>query len=118
MVWDAASWHDSTCLVDWIDAFNRKTTEVKEDPVITLVPLPSRSQFLNVIESAFGVMKKTVIHHSDYQSTEEMKSAISQHFRDRNTHFKDNPRRAGRKIWEIDFFHNPGCLPSGNYRRY
>jgi transposase len=98
MVWDAASWHDSISLVDWIDAFNRKTMETKEGPVITLVPLPSRSQFLNVIESAFGVMKKAIIHHSDYQSTHEMKSAISQHFRDRNTHFKDNPRRAGTKI--------------------
>jgi transposase len=117
MVWDAASWHDSTSLVDWIDAFNRKTMET-EGPVITLVPLPSRSQFLNVIESAFGVMKKAIIHHSDYQSPHEMKSAISQHFCDRNVHFKDNPRRAGSKIWDIDFFHYPECLPSGNYREY
>jgi transposase len=69
MVWDAASWHDSTSLVDWIDAFNRRTTETKEGPLITLVPLPSRSQFLNVIESAFALMKKAVIHHSDYQNT-------------------------------------------------
>jgi hypothetical protein len=118
MVWDAASWHDSTSLVDWLDAFNRNTTETKEGPLIVLVPLPNRSQFLNVIESAFGVMKKTVIHHSDYQSAHEMKSAISQHFRDRNAHFKANPRRAGSKIWEIDFFQNPGWLPSGNYRKY
>jgi hypothetical protein len=118
MVWDAASWHNSISLVDWIDAFNRKTTETKDGPLITLVPLPSRSQFLNVIESAFGVMKKAIIHHSDYQGVHEMKSAISQHFRDRNTHFKDNPRRAGSKIWEIDFFHNPESLSSGNYRKY
>jgi hypothetical protein len=86
--------------------------------LITLVPLPSCSQFLNVIESVFGVMKKTVIHHSDYQSAHEMKSAISQHFRERNAHFKDNPRRAGKKIWEIDFFCDYGSLPSGNYREY
>jgi len=118
MVWDAASWHDSTPLVDWIDAFNSKTMETQEGPLITLVPLPSRSQFLNVIESAFGVMKKAIIHHSDYQSTHEMKSAISQHFRDRNAHFEGNPRRAGSKIWDMDFFHNPGWLPSGNYRKY
>jgi hypothetical protein len=65
-------------------------------------------------------MKKTVIHHSDYQSAHEMKSAISQHFRERNAHFnfKDNPRRAGKKIWEIDFFYDHGSLPSGNYREY
>jgi len=118
ITWDAASWHDSISLVDWLDAFNLKTTEMKEGPLITLVPLPSCSQFLNVIESVFGVMKKTVIHHSDYQNAHEMKSAISQHFRERNAHFKDNPRRAGKKIWEIDFFCDHGSLPSGNYREY
>lgn len=118
ITWDAASWHDSISLVDWLDAFNLKTTETKEGPLITLVPLPSCSQFLNVIESVFGVMKKAVIHHSDYQSAHQMKSAISQHFRERNEHFKDNPRRAGKKIWEIDFFRDPRSLPSGNYREY
>jgi transposase len=118
ITWDAASWHDSNSLVDWLDAFNRKTTEMMEGPSITLVPLPSCSQFLNVIESVFGVMKKAVIHHSDYQDAHHMKSAISQHFRERNAHFKDNPRRAGKKIWEIDFFRDPGGLPSGNYREY
>ncbi|HME32936.1 MAG TPA: IS630 family transposase [Terriglobales bacterium] len=116
--WDAASWHDSIPLIGWLDAFNLKTTETKEGPLITLVPLPSCSQFLNVIESVFGVMKKAVIHHSDYQSAHQMKSAISQHFRERNAHFKDNPRRAGKKIWETDFFRDAGSLPSGNYRDY
>lgn len=86
--------------------------------MITLVPLPSRSQFLNVIESAFGVMKKVVIHHSDYQNVHEMKTAISQHFRERNAYFKDNPRRAGKKLWETDFFRDPRSLKSGNYREY
>lgn len=118
ITWDAASWHNSNSLVGWLDAFNLKTMETKDGPLITLVPLPSCSQFLNVIESVFGVMKKAVIHHSDYQSAHEMKSAISQHFRERNAHFKDNPRRAGKKIWEIDFFRDPRCLPSGNYREY
>lgn len=118
ITWDAASWHDSGSLVDWLDIFNSKTTEVKAGPLITLVPLPSCSQFLNVIESVFGTMKKAVIHHSDYQSTNEMKSAISLHFRDRNAHFTDNPRRAGRKIWEIDFFQDPRNLTSGDYREY
>jgi transposase len=118
ITWDAASWHDSILLVDWLDAFNLKTTETKEGPLITLVPLPSCSQFLNVIESVFGVMKKAVIHHSHYESVRQMKSAISQHFRERNAYFKDNPRRAGKKIWEIDFFRDQEILPSGNYREY
>jgi hypothetical protein len=90
----------------------------KQGPLIALVPLPSRSQFLNVIESVFGVMKKAVIHHSDYRNAREMKSAISQHFRERNAHFASNPRRAGTKIWDIDFFNDLKRLPSGNYREY
>ena len=56
-----------SALVDWLDAFNMKTTKMKDGPLITLVPLPSSSQFLNVIESVFGVMKKAIIHHSDYE---------------------------------------------------
>jgi transposase len=118
ITWDAASWHDSISLVDWLDAFNLKTKKANEGPLITLVPLPSRSQFLNVIESAFGVMKKAVIHHSDYQNAHEMKSSISRHFRERNAYFKDNPRRAGKKLWEIEFFRDPRTLASGNYREY
>jgi transposase len=118
ITWDAASWHDSISLVDWLDAFNLKTRETKEGPLIALVPLPSCSQFLNVIESVFGVMKKAVIHHSNYQSAHEMKSAISRHFRERNAYFRDNPRRAGKKIWQIDFFRDYVNLQSGNYRDY
>jgi transposase len=118
ITWDAASWHDSISLIEWLDAFNLKTTEAKQGPLMTLVPLPSCSQFLNVIESVFGVMEKAVIHHSDYQSTDKMKSAISLHFRDRNAYFTDNPRRAGKRIWEIDFFRDPTNLTSGNYREY
>jgi hypothetical protein len=48
MVWDAASWHDSTSLVDWLDAFNRNTTETKEGPLIILVPLPNRHKPENI----------------------------------------------------------------------
>jgi hypothetical protein len=63
-------------------------------------------------------MARAVIHHSDYQSAHQMKSVISQHFRERNAHFEDNPRRAGKKIWEIDFFRDHGNLSSENYREY
>jgi hypothetical protein len=49
-------------------------------------------------------MKRTVIHNSDYQSEEEMKTAISKHFVQRNNFFMCNPKRAGKTIWEIDFF--------------
>jgi hypothetical protein len=63
-------------------------------------------------------MKKAVIHHSNYQSEGEMKSAISLHFVDRNDYFRKNPKRAGKKIWEIDFFKDYNNLKSGDFREW
>jgi hypothetical protein len=76
------------------------------------------SQFLNVIEAVFSAMKRAVIHGSDYQSEGEMKIAISTLFRERNEFFKHHARRAGKKIWEIDFFKDYNHIRSGNYREW
>jgi hypothetical protein len=76
------------------------------------------AQFLDVIEAVFSAMKRAVIHSSDYQSEEEMKNAISTHFRERNEFFKQNPKRAGKRIWEIDFFNDHNYIKSGNYREW
>jgi hypothetical protein len=42
-------------------------------------------------------MKRAVIHNFDYQSEEEMKNAISTHFRDRNAFLKTILNALGRK---------------------
>jgi hypothetical protein len=47
-----------------------------------------------------------------------MKTVISRHFVERNSYFRDNPKRAGKKIWEIDFFQDMENLNSGNYREW
>jgi len=116
--WDAASWHKSAMLVEWLDAFNFTTRKTNEGPLIELVPLPTSSQFLDVIEAVFSGMKQAVVHHSDYRDATEMKKAISLHFSERNAHFRENPRRAGKKIWEIDFFDDNENIRSGNYREW
>ena len=116
LTWDAASWHGSDKLVQWTDDLNTWNEAGDLGPIIEFVPLPSSAQFLDVIEAVFSGMKKAVVHNSDYQSKEEMKIAISTHFRDRNHFFKGNPKRAGKKIWEIDFFDDHNFLRSGNYR--
>jgi transposase len=118
ITWDAASWHSSNELLDWLDCFNAETSSIADGPIIEFIPLPSNSQFLNVIESVFGGMKKAVIHHSNYQSEEEMKLAISLHFKERNDYFKENPKRVGKKIWEIDFFKDYKNIKSGNYKQW
>ena len=102
----------------WVDDFNTRNKEHALVPPIALVPLPSSAQFLNVIEAVFSGMKRAVIHDSDYQSEEEMKSAISRHFQERNTFFQHNPRRAGKKIWQVDFFEDYNNIRAGNYREW
>jgi transposase len=116
ITWDAASWHNSNKLIDWLDNFNDRNKMNGSGPLIEIVPLPSNSQFLNVIEAVFSGMKKAVIHNSDYRTVDEMKKAISNHFKDRNDYFKTNPKRVGKKIWKIDFFEDYSNLKSGNYR--
>lgn len=118
LTWDAASWHSSISLVEWLDAFNAETREAGLGPTIQLVPLPTSSQFLDVLEAVFSGMMRAVVHHSDYQSVVELKTAVSCHFVDRNAFFKENPRRAGQKIWDVDFFHDTNNLRSGNYREW
>lgn len=118
VTWDAASWHKSAMLVEWLDTFNAATRCVGEGPLIELVPLPTSSQFLDVIEAVFSGMKRAVVHHSDYTNVPEMKKAISLHFNERNEHFQGNPRRAGKKIWELNFFDDVENIRSGNYREW
>jgi hypothetical protein len=71
----------------------------KGTPLVTLAPLPSCAQFLNVIESVFSGMARAIIHSSDYQSVAECKGAIDRYLLDRNQYFQSHPKRAGNKIW-------------------
>jgi hypothetical protein len=68
-------------------------------PVVSLAPLPSCAQFLNVIESVFSGMAKAIIHNSNYESVDATKAAIDRYFTDRNKNFKTHPQRAGNKLW-------------------
>lgn len=98
--WDAASWHASKNLRKRIDLVNSKNyREDNEAPLVELAPLPSSAQFLNVIESVFSGLARSVIHNSNYQSLEECRNAIDLYFEKRNEDFKENPKRAGKKIW-------------------
>lgn len=93
--WDAASWHMSKKLKEKVEEVNQS----KNCPTIILAPLPTRAQFLNVIESVFSGMSRAIIHNSNYKSVQECKIAIDHHFSHRNQYFKENPKRAGNKIW-------------------
>ena len=94
-----------------MDQFTETNRRQAAGPIIELVPLSA--QFLNVIEGILSGMTRAVIDNSDYCSPEDMKRAISQHFNDRNKHFKDNPRRAGKAIWDIDLFYGFDAFKRG-----
>ncbi len=119
--WDAASWHLSKRLYARVEEINSSEYQAAHKcPKIKLAPLPSRAQFLNVIESIFSGMAKAVIHNSNYQSLEECKIAIDRHFLERNQHFIANPQRAGGKIWGKELviakFHNANNCKNPKYR--
>jgi hypothetical protein len=42
---------------------------------------------------------RAIIHNNDYKSIDDAKVAIDRYFAERNDHFRQHPRRAGRKIW-------------------
>jgi DDE superfamily endonuclease len=96
--WDAASWHISKRLCQRVDEHNASILGGC-GPMVETAPLPSGAQFLNVIESVFSGMARSIIHNSDYKTLDEAKAAIDRYFADRNAHFLQHPRRAGKKIW-------------------
>jgi transposase len=96
--WDAASWHISKELFVRIEAHNAAVAN-GGGPLVETAPLPARAQFLNVIESVFSGMARAIIHNSDYKSVHDAKMAIDRYFAERNEHFRQHPRRAGKKIW-------------------
>lgn len=98
--WDAASWHASKKLYEKVGEVNEGSyRKIYKTPIVKLAPLPSCAQFLNVIESIFSGMAKAIIHNSNYDSVEECMVAIDRYFGERNQYFKENPKRAGNKIW-------------------
>lgn len=98
--WDAASWHVSKKLEQKIKEINRRLyRQQNHTPRVELAPLPASAQFLNVIESVFSGMAKAIIHNSNYGSVNECQCAINRYFEDRNQFFRENPKRAGNKIW-------------------
>lgn len=98
--WDAASWHTSKQLVEYIDILNSEAFQkLQRLPKIVLATLPCRAQFLNVIESVFSGLARAVIHNSDYPSVKACRQAIDLYFQSRNTYYQMNPKKAGKKIW-------------------
>jgi DDE superfamily endonuclease len=98
--WDSASWHISKGLSQRIVEHNASL--LCGGPIVETAPLPSGAQFLNVIESVFSGMARSIIHNSDYPTMDAAKAAIDRYFADRNAHYLLHPKKAGKKIWGIE----------------
>jgi transposase len=96
--WDGASWHISKRLFQRIEEHNAAVLE-GGGPIIETAPLPTGAQFLNVIESVFSGMARSIVHNSDYKMLDDAKAAFDRYFEERNAHFRQHPRRVGNKIW-------------------
>ncbi len=96
--WDAAPWHESKALLAKISFLN-DWAEHENAPQIILRPLPSCSQFLNVIEAVFSGMSRAILHNSDYASLDDAKDAVRRYIQERNSAFKKSPQSAGKAIW-------------------
>ena len=111
--WDAASWHISKALAERVEFLNG-WADYDCAPQLELAPLPSRAQFLNVIESVFSGMSRAVIHNSDFKDSAQAKEAIDAYFANRNEFYRLHPKRAGRKLWghersEAEFREENNC---------
>jgi DDE superfamily endonuclease len=120
VTWDGVACHNSGPFLEALDQFNDETRASSVGPIIELVPLPTSSQFLNVIEGVLSGMTRAVINNSDYPDAAQMKQAISTALQREECAFRHNPRRVGKKIWEFDFFQDfdtlrPGTTRSGRY---
>jgi hypothetical protein len=111
--WDAASWHISTKLTKRVAELNVMADACGGRPLVKLAPLPASAQFLNVIESVFSGMSKAIIHNSNYESVEQCKDALNTYIAARNEFYKQNPKRAGNKIWGKEIV-VPDFNPSNN----
>lgn len=96
--WDAASWHISKKLLAHLERLNQDAVQ-EHCPIVKTAPLPAGAQFLNVIESVFSGMARAIIHNSDYPSIEAAQGSINRYFDERNAHFSEHPKRAGKKVW-------------------
>lgn len=99
--WDAASWHKSRSLLTFVEEHNA-TVPSTHLPLIEIVPLPASAQFLNIIESVFSGMAKAIIHNSNYDCKEDAMHAIDLYFAERNQHYLNHPKVAGKKIWGLE----------------
>lgn len=83
VIWDNASWHKGKALRRWYYQYNQ---QAKRDGKIRLllVPLPSRSPWLNPIEPVFGQAKRRVLGRRMIAQPSVLKRKTESYFKQRD----------------------------------
>src|SRR5260370_17762252 len=68
LTWDAASWHSSSLLVEWLDCFNAATKGSRRGPLLKPLPLPPAPQFLDAIHPVLIGITSGRLHPSSHLS--------------------------------------------------
>ena len=105
--WDAASWHISKRLYQRVEEHNTAVLS-GGGPTVETAPLPSGAQFLNVIESVFSGLARSIIHNSNYKTMDDAKAAIDRYWEQtRCSRLAAVPSiRRGRTGWKTSYL---GC---------
>lgn len=83
VLWDNASWHTAKALRAWYYAYNQRAK--REGKIrLLLVPLPSRSPWLNPLEPVFGQAKRHVVGRRAIRWPSRLKDKTEAYFHRRD----------------------------------
>ncbi len=79
VLWDNASWHTAQALRQWYHRYNQ---QAKRDGRIRLrlVPLPSRSPWLNALEAVFGQAKRHIVGNRTVRPPSRLKQKTERYY--------------------------------------
>ncbi len=82
VLWDNASWHTAQALRHWYHRYNQ---QAKREGCIRLwlVPLPSRSPWLNAIEAVFGQAKRHIVGNRKVRPPSRLKQKTERYYQRR-----------------------------------
>lgn len=82
VLWDNASWHTAQALRHWYHCYNQ---QAKREGCIRLllVPLPSRSPWLNAIEAVFGQAKRHIVGNRKVRPPSRLKQKTERYYQRR-----------------------------------
>ena len=96
VIWDNASWHTAKALRRWYHRYNQ---QAKREGLIRLllVPLPSRSPWLNPLEPVFGQAKRHVLGGRAVPQPSKLKQKTERYFKHREKRLQRAAARAAVK---------------------